>query len=147
LGVFYKKKEYYTGLTISNLFQRSIHFGKFDYNYVRYRHCSLLGGTSFNLGQEYYIAPSLLLNATVNGLYQGEFATRVSFKDEFWLAATYRSPQIAALMIGMRSQQLYIAYTYEYNFAARSFGFGAHELCLIYRLGDTERRYRWLIRY
>jgi len=148
LGVFYKIQEYYAGLTASNLFQRSIQFGKFDYNYVMYRHYSLLGGTSFNIGQDYYIAPSILLKATVNNLYQGELSARFSYRDDMWLAATYRSPQIAALMIGLRSNKLYFAYTYEYNFnAIRTFSFGAHELCMIYRMGDTARRYRWLIRY
>lgn len=148
LGVFYKKKDYYAGLTVSNLFQRSIHFGEFDYNYVMYRHYYLLGGTSFDTGQESYVAPSFLLKATANGLYQGEFSARFSYKDDVWLTATYRTPQIAALMLGIRAQKLYIAYTYEYNFdAIRFYSFGAHELCLVYRIGDTQRRYRWLIRY
>jgi type IX secretion system PorP/SprF family membrane protein len=148
LGVFYKKEEYYVGLTVSNLFQRSIHFGEFDYNYVMYRHYFLLGGTSFNVGAESYIAPAVLLKATSNRMYQGELSTRFSFRDDIWLAVTYRTPQIAALMFGVRYQKFFIGYTYEYNFnTIRTYSFGAHELCLIYRLGDTARRYRWLIRY
>jgi len=148
LGVFYKKKEYYIGLTASNLFQRSINLGEIDYNYVLYRHYFLLGGTSFDVGQNTYVAPEFLLKTTSNGMYQGEFSTRVSYRDDFWMAVTYRTPQIAALMVGMRTRELFISYTYEYNFSAtRSFSFGAHELCLTYRMGDTARRYRWLIRY
>ncbi|MDR1172189.1 MAG: type IX secretion system membrane protein PorP/SprF [Bacteroidales bacterium] len=148
LGVFYKEKEYYVGLTVSNLFQRSIHFGEFDYNYVMYRHYFLLGGTRFNTGPESYIAPAFLLKATSNRMYQGEFSARFSYRDDIWLAATYRTPQIAALMFGVRYQNFLIGYTYEYNFnTIRTYSFGAHELCLIYRLGDTARRYRWLIRY
>ena len=148
LGVFYKKQEYYIGLTVSNLFQRSLHFGEFDYNYVLYRHYFLLGGTSFDVGSESYIAPSFLIKATSNKMYQGEFSARFSYQDNVWLAATYRTPQIAALMLGVRANNLLIGYTYEYNFnTIRSYSFGAHELCLIYRIGDTARRYRWLIRY
>ena len=148
LGVFYKRQEYYTGLTVSNLFQRSIHFGEFDYHYVLYRHYTLLGGTNFNAGSDSYIAPSFLLKATSNKLLQGEFSTRFSYKDDIWLAATYRSPKIAALMLGIRTQKLFIAYTYEYNFdIIHTFSFGAHELCLVYQMGDTARRYRWMIRY
>jgi len=147
LGVFYKKQEYYIGLTASNLFQRSIRFGEFGYNYVLYRHYFLLGGTSFDAGVDAYIAPAFLLKAT-NGLYQGEFSTRYSYKDDFWLALTYRTPQVAALMVGIRARELFISYTYEYNLnTIRSFSFGAHELCLTYRIGDTKRRYPWLIRY
>jgi len=148
LGVFYTKQEYYAGLTVSNLFQRSIHFGKFDYNYIMYRHYFLLGGTSFDVGAEAYIAPSFLLKATSNGMYQGEFSTRFSYKDDFWLGVSYRTPQIAVLMAGFRSKNLFIGYAYEYNFdTIRSYSYGAHELNLVYRLGDTARRYRWLIRY
>ena len=148
LGVFYTKQEYYAGLTVSNLFQRSIHFGKFDYNYVMYRHYFLLGGTSFNVGTDAYIAPSFLLKATSNGMYQGEFSTRLSYKDDVWIGISYRTPQIAVLLTGFRTRNLFIGYAYEYNFnTIRSYSYGAHELNLIYRFGDTERRYRWLIRY
>ena len=148
LGVFYRKQEYYAGLTVSNLFQRSIHFGTFDYHYVMHRHYYLLGGTSFNVGEDTYLATSILLKATSNKLFQGELSTRFSFMDNFWLAATYRTPQIAALMIGVRAEKVYVAYAYEYNFSGiRTFSFGAHEICVVYRIGDTERRYPWLIRY
>lgn len=148
MGALYKKQEYYIGLTISNLFQRSIRFGEFDYNYILYRHYFLHGGTSFDVGMESYVAPAFLIKATSNGLLQGEVSTRYSFRDDFWIAAAWRSPQIAALMVGIRNQNLFISYTYEYNFNhMSSFSFGAHELNLICRIGDTARRYRWLIRY
>ena len=148
LGVFYKNQAHYAGLTVANLFQRSIHFGTFDYHYVMYRHYYLLGGTSFNMGQDAYIAPSILLKATSNRLVQGEFSTRFSFKDDFWIGATYRTPQIAALMLGVRAEKVFVSYAYEYNFGAiRTFSFGAHEICVVYRLGDSSRRYNWLIRY
>jgi len=148
LGICYIKQEYYIGLTASNLFQRSIRFGEYNNNFILYRHYFLHGGTSFDVGMEGYVAPAFLLKATSNGVYQGEISTRYSYKDDFWLAGSWRTPQIAALMIGMRSKNIFISYTYEYNFnISRSFSFGAHELSLIYRMGDTARRYRWLIRY
>jgi len=148
MGVFYKKNEYYVGLTVSNLFQRSLHFGELDYNYVMYRHFFLLGGTSFDVGKDSYIAPAILLKATSNRMYQGEFSARYSYNDDFWLAVSYRTPQIAALMAGIRARNLFFGYTYEYNFdTIRSYSFGAHEFSVIYRIGDTARRYNWLIRY
>ncbi len=148
LGVFYKRKEYYAGLTVSNLFQRSINLGEFDYNYVMYRHYFLLGGTSFDVGTDAYIAPTVLFKATSNGMYQGEIAARFSFRDDIWIAASYRTPKIAGLMLGVRAKKLFISYTYEFNFdSIRSYSMGSQEICLIYRLGDTARRYRWLIRY
>jgi len=148
LGVFYKKQDYYIGLTASNLFQRSIRFGEFDYNFVLYQHFFLLGGTSYDVGTQSYVAPSFLFKATSNGLYQGEISLRYSYNDDFWLATTFRTPKVTALMAGIRAKNLFISYTYEYNFnPMRSFSFGAHELNLIYRMGDATRRYRWLIRY
>ncbi len=148
LGIFYKKEAYYAGLTVSNLFQRSLNFGEFDYNYVMYRHYFLLGGTSFDVGKEAYIAPSFLVKATSNRMYQAEIATRFSYKDDVWMAVSYRTPKIAALMVGVRAGKLFFGYTYEYNFdTIRSYSYGSQELCVIYRIGDTARRYRWLIRY
>jgi len=148
LGIFYKKQNYYAGLTVSNLFQRALHFGEFDYNYIIYRHYFLLAGTSFDVGAESYLAPTVLLKATSNGVYNGEFSVRFSYKDDIWMAATYRTPQIAALTIGIRAKALFFGYTCEYNFSTIGiYNFLAHEFGLIYRMGDTERRYRWLVRY
>ena len=148
LGALYKKDNHYVGLTVSNLFQKSVHFGKFDYNHVMYRQYLLLGGTIFDVGENAYIAPSVLIKATSNRVFQGEFATRFSYKDDIWIAASYRTPQVAALMIGIRAKNVFIGYTYEYNFnSIRNVSYGAQEVSLIYRIGDTARRYRWLIRY
>ena len=148
VGIFYRKTNYYAGFTATNLFQRTIRIGEYDNNFILYRHYFLHGGTSFDTGVNAYVAPSFLLKATSNGLYQGEFTMRYSYKDDFWMAASWRTPQIAALMIGMHSKNLFVSYSYEYNFnIMRSFSFGAHELTLIYSIGDTERRYRWKIRY
>lgn len=148
LGVFYKNREHFLGLTVSNLFQRSVHFGEIDYKLVYHRHFYLLGGTSFDIGDNSYIAPSFLLKVASNRMYQNEFSVRVSHKDDVWMAFTYRTPQVVALMFGTSIHNFIIAYTYEYNFSAlRSFSLGAHEVCLIYRIGDTSRRSRWLVRY
>ena len=148
LGVFYKKEAYYAGLTVSNLFQRSLNFGEFDYDYVIYRHYFLHGGTSFDVGENAYIAPSFLVKATSNQMYQAEVAARFSYKDDIWTAVSYRSPKVAALMIGVRAGSLFFGYTYEYNFnTIHNYSFGSQELCVVYRIGDTARRYRWLIRY
>lgn len=148
LGVFYKRQKYYIGLTAANLFQRSIRFGEFDYRYVLYRHYYLLGGTEFDISNTSCIAPSVLIKATSNGIYQGELSIRYAYNDDFWVAASWRSPQIAAFTAGMRAKRLYIGYTYEYNLSPmRTIGYGAHELNLIYRMGDSARRYPWRIRY
>jgi len=148
LGIFYKKDEHYIGLTASNLFQRSIRFGEFDHYHIMYRHFFLLGGTSFDIGQYSYIAPAFLLKATSNKMYQGEFSMRFSHRDDAWIALTYRTPQIASMMFGMHAKNLIICYTFEYNFnILQTYSFGAHELCVIYRLGSMQRRYQRLIGY
>ncbi len=148
LGIFYKKSHYYAGLTISNLFQRSINVGEFDYNYVMYRHYFLLGGTSFDVGENSYIAPSFLFKFASNNVYQGDITLRYSYKDDAWLAVSYRSPQAVICMVGVRAKKLFIGYSYEYNFSnIRHYSWGTQEVNLIYRIGDTARRYRWLIRY
>lgn len=148
LGVVYRNNESYAGITVSNLFQRTLHFGAFNYDYVMYRHYFLLAGTKLYLNDDSYVAPSALLKATANKIFQAEFAARYSHRDDIWIALSYRSPKIAAMMIGVRAQKLLLGYTYEYNFGEiRAHSFGSHELCIIFRIGDSVRRYPWLIRY
>jgi type IX secretion system PorP/SprF family membrane protein len=148
LGVVYRKGEYYLGLTASNLFQRSINFGEFDYDYVMYRHYYLLGGTTYNIGRNASLSPSFLAKMTSNHVYQAEIGTRFAYKDDAWIAVSYRTPNIAALMVGVRAGKIYIGYAYEYYFGSiRQLSKGNQEINLIYRIGDPTRRYRFQTRY
>jgi type IX secretion system PorP/SprF family membrane protein len=150
LGIMYRYKDHYIGITASNLFQRSLHFGEFDYNYILYRHYYLLGGTTVDLGRTAFsFAPSFLAKMTSNKVYQAEISTRFIYKNEdVWLAFSYRTPNIASVMVGVRAGHLHIGYAYEYNFGSiRTLSKGSQEVVLVYRIGDTSRRYRWLERY
>jgi type IX secretion system PorP/SprF family membrane protein len=148
LGVLYRYKAYYVGLTASNLFQRSINFGEFDYDYVLYRHFFLLAGTSFEVGNKFSFSPSLLAKMTSNSVYQAEIAAQVSYKEDVWLTLAYRTPDIASLMVGFRAGKVFIGYAYEYNFSVvRTFSKGSQEISLLYRIGDPVRRYKWGTRF
>jgi type IX secretion system PorP/SprF family membrane protein len=150
LGVMYRHKDHYIGITASNLFQRSFHFKEFDYNYILYRHYYLLGGTTVDLGRTAFsFAPSFLAKMTSNKVYQAEISTRFIYKNEdAWLAFSYRTPNIASVTIGVRTGHIYIGYAYEYNFGSiRTLSKGSQEIMLVYRIGDTSKRYRWKERF
>ncbi|MDR0713057.1 MAG: PorP/SprF family type IX secretion system membrane protein [Bacteroidales bacterium] len=148
LGILYRYKAYYVGLTASNLFQRSINYGEFDYNYVLYRHYFLLAGTSFEFNNKFSFSPSLLAKMTSNGVYQAEIAAQTSYKEDIWLALAYRTPSVASMMIGFRAGNVFIGYAYEYNFnAVRTFSKGSQEIVILYRIGDPVRRYSWGTRF
>jgi type IX secretion system PorP/SprF family membrane protein len=148
LGVVYRKGTSYVGLTASNLFQRSLNFGEFDYDYVLYRHYYLLGGTNIEAGRNISFAPSFLAKMTSNLVYQAEIATQIDYRDDGWLAVAYRTPDVTSLTIGVRAGKVYIGYCYEYHFGSiRSLSRGSQEICVLYRIGDTARRYRWTTRY
>ena len=146
LGAVYRYKSSYVGLTASNLFQRSFQFkrNEFDYDYVMYRHYFLMAGSTIELNNDYLFTPSLLAKVTSNGVYQAEISTMLAFRDDVWLAFSYRTPNIASAMIGFRAGKVYAGYAYEYNFGSiRTISNGRQELVLMYRIGDPTRRYRW----
>jgi type IX secretion system PorP/SprF family membrane protein len=145
LGAVYRYKSSYVGLTASNLFQRSIKFrNEFDYDYVMYRHYFLMAGSTVEFNNNFLFSPSLLAKVTSNGVYQAEISTMLAYRDDVWLAFSYRTPSIASAMLGFRAGKVYVGYAYEYNFnSIRTISKGSQELVLMYRIGDPIRRYRW----
>lgn len=149
-GIFWSAREFYLGVSASQLFQSVLKFGSGDMGNVRMlRHYYLMGGYRFiNQFTGFEFEPSFLLKTTEQFLPQGDISFKVYYREDYWAGISYRTNGALAAMFGVRSDHYYIGYAYDYALSSiRKYNFGSHEILLSVKFGDNARRYRWLNRY
>lgn len=149
VGIFWQDPKYFIGFSISNLAQTSIKIGGNDIpGYETFRHYWLMGGYRFHLTENIDIEPLTLLKTTENWNPQGDFTVKLYYDNLFWGGLSYRTDQSAILLMGVRIDNLYFGYSFDWAFSEIGhFNYGSHEIILSVKLGDNARRYKWLNRY
>jgi len=139
----------YCGLSVANLFQSQIKIGsEKNYDYRLYRHYFLMAGKSFNENNTFSYEPSILLRGTEKMIFQADLQMRVYYNRDYYLGLCYRTGSAIGTMIGLKWDRFYFSYVFDYNLTPlQQHTFGSHEINLAYKIGDSARRYRWLIRY
>ncbi len=146
-GMFFQDRDYFIGASISNLLQNSVRIGG-DEIPDTYRHYWIMGGYRFHLTQNLDLEPLTLLKTTENWNPQGDFTVKVHYDELFWGGLSYRTNQSVVLLMGVRVDNLYFGYSFDWAFSdIGHFNYGSHEITLSVKLGDNARRYRWLNRY
>jgi type IX secretion system PorP/SprF family membrane protein len=131
------------------LFQSNLKLGSTDLGKLKlYRHYYLMGGYKFSLNNDFKIEPSTLVKSTENFLPQIDLTTKVYYQDEYWAGLTYRTSGSVGAMFGIKVNQAYMGYAYDYSLSnIRKYSFGSHEIFLSLKFGSSARRYRWTNRY
>jgi len=148
-GMFFQDRNYFIGASISNLIQNSVKIGGNEIaDFRTYRHYWVMGGYRFNLTQNLDLEPLTLLKTTENWNPQGDFTLKLHYDELFWGGLSYRTNQSVILLLGVRVDNLYFGYSFDWAFSEIGhFNYGSHEITLSVKLGDNARRYRWLNRY
>jgi type IX secretion system PorP/SprF family membrane protein len=148
-GMFFQDPNYFVGVSISNLMQSAVRIGGNEIaGFQTYRHYWVMGGYRFNVSQNIDIEPATLLKTTENWNPQGDFTVKVYYDELFWGGLSYRTNQSVILLLGVRIDNLYFGYSFDWAFSEIGhFNYGSHEITLSVKLGDNARRYRWLNRY
>ena len=152
VGVLFSGNNFYAGLSITSLFQSSIQFGggNSETAYRLLRQYYIVGGYRYQpYRSDYAIEPSILFTTTERLQLNADFNVKGYYKDNYWVGVSVRTSGAVVTMIGMKYQQFYFGYAYDYNFSDVSniSSAGSHELMIGLKLGDSARRYRWLNRF
>jgi len=149
MGIFYTEESYYGGISINQLFQSSIQFGKSDYTEYRlYRHYYITGGYVYKINREISIEPCMLLKVTKTSNPQLDLSTKVNFKEDYWGGISFRTGSAFVLFGGVAVDNYSFGYAFDYNLTSiRKHSFGSHEVMLAIKFGDNARRFRWLHRF
>jgi len=107
-----------------------------------------MGGYSFPVGDDYELEPSILIKGTEKLTVQADLTAKLTYKQDYWFGATYRTSGALIAMAGVRFNQLYLGYSFDYTLSSiRKYSWGSHEIVIALKFGDSARRYRWLNRY
>ncbi|KPK81262.1 MAG: hypothetical protein AMS27_15625 [Bacteroides sp. SM23_62_1] len=149
VGIYYSDPKMYAGLSASQLFQSSLKFGNRGYeNYRLKRHYYLMGGYNFDVSDDMILEPSLLVKASEGWSFQADIGAKMYFMEDYWGGLMFRTGGALVLIGGVKIDKFYIGYAFDYTLSSMmKHSFGSHEFMLALKLGDSARRYRWLIRY
>ncbi len=149
LGFYISDPRYYAGVSVNQLFQSYLRLGNRQFDeFKMIRHYYLLGGYRFEIMNDYFIEPSVLLKGTEKKAFQADIGTKLQYSNDFWAGLVYRTGGTLIVHAGVRVKQLYLGYAFDYMLSAiQKHTFGSHEIVIAVKLGDNARRYRWLNRY
>ena len=148
-GVYYSDPKFYVGMSVAQLFQSSLKFGKRGYdNYKLKRHYYLMSGYNIDVSEDIIIEPNILLKTTGDKNLQMDLGAKVFFREDYWGGLTFRTGSALIIMGGVKVDKFYFGYAFDYNLTSiQRYSYGSHEFMFAVKFGDTARRYRWLIRY
>jgi type IX secretion system PorP/SprF family membrane protein len=147
LGFNYSKDNLYAGLSIDNI-MKVVSFGMEQFDNSSQRLFDLIGGIHLEISKDMEIEPSIYLKSSDFIAFQGEINAKLTLDKSYWIGFTYRTIKSTSIQIGLKIKRVYIGYAYDYSFIAlQKNTCGTHELMLALKLGDNNKRYRWLERY
>ncbi len=149
VGIYYSDPRSYVGFSVSDLFQASFKFGKEGYdNFRLLRHYYAIGGYNFDLNDYLIFEPSALIKASEVWSFQADITAKMYIYDDYWAGLSYRTGGALIVMGGLRVDKFFFGYAFDYTLSSiQRHSFGSHEFILAIKLGDSARRYKWLIRY
>lgn len=152
VGILVSKSNFYAGLSATSLFQSAIQFGSGNAEtaYRLLRQYYIVGGYRIEpYRSDYAVEPSILFTTNERMQFGTDFNIKGYFKQDYWLGLSFRSSGAIVTMFGVRYQQFYFGYAFDYNFNdVSTLGRGgSHELMIGLKIGDSARRYRWLNRF
>jgi len=151
-GVYYSDPKLYVGLSASQLFGAALKFGQANYdNFKLLRHYFLIGGYNFSISDYLILEPSILLKTSELWNPQMDLSAKAYIYDDYWAGMSYRTGAQAGALIfmgGLRVDKFFFGYAFDYTLSSiMRHSFGSHEFMIAMKLGDSARRYKWLIRY
>ena len=150
-GASYTTSKYYVGFAMTNLLRGSLLFtdtsktGRTELgNYY------LTGSIKFPLAPDWTLEPSVLLKSSDMFFksFQADITSRFYYKNDYWIGLSWRTGDAIIVMMGLKYDHFYFAYAYDITLTdIRQQSFGTHELTLVFKFGESARRYRWLNAY
>jgi type IX secretion system PorP/SprF family membrane protein len=149
-GAIYTTKDYYVGLSVSQLMQSSIQFGNSGTSdaYRLYRHYYLHGGYTYAINRDYVLQSYALLKTSKTAHPQLDIGSKVMIQNEYWAGLSFRTGSAFIIMGGVTVDKYSFGYAFDYNLSSISqHSFGSHEVMIAIKFGDNANKFKWLNRF
>lgn len=148
-GVYFMTPNAWVGFTVDQLFESVLKFGDAGYDpLIMERNYSLMGGYDYQVNRDVIITPSAYIKFAENGKLQADFSGKFYYKQSYWGGVTFRTGHALIVMAGVSVDRLVFGYAFDIGLnSIMKHSFGTHEFTFIAKLGDYQRRNRWLTRF
>ena len=134
-GAYYFSDRHYLGISIPTLiaYEKGQKFSV-DLSAASFlrRHYLLTGGIVLDAGENVKLKPSFLLKYVSNAPLEGDINFSALFKEQFWVGASYRTGDAAAIILEYQSNAFFrIGYSYDITVSKlRGYQNGSHEIMI-----------------
>ncbi len=149
VGIFYMQREFYGGLSVSQVLGSSVKFGETgDGTYELKRHYYLIGGYDYQINNDFKLEPSFLLKVAEFTSTQLDIQAKVTYLRNYWGGLGFRTGSAMIIFAGLKVDKYHFGYAFDYNFGSiMKHTYGSHEVFLSIKFGENARRYKWLNTY
>ncbi|HBX52507.1 MAG: hypothetical protein A2275_03290 [Bacteroidetes bacterium RIFOXYA12_FULL_35_11] len=141
-GAYFYSDRYWAGLSVAQLFQWKADIGQSVNDNKMVRHYFLTAGYRIDLTKsvkDFELEPSLLVKATeMRSPMQLDINLKGYYKKNYWLGFSYRTQDAVMVLLGVKYQQYYIGYAFDYtlsNISNYAKG-GSHEIMIGINIGE-----------
>jgi len=148
-GLHLLNPRYTFGFSADQLFGAAAKLGNEAYKkFEMKRHYYVFGTYTFTDMRYHELEPSVLIKMSEQLEPQLDIGVTYIYNQALWAGITYRTCGVLITNIGVKYQNLWIGYAFDFSFQEiQRLTYGSHELTIALRFGDSSRRYRWLDRY
>ena len=148
-GVYFNARNYWVGFSVDQMFESILKFGDAGYDqFVMERNYYLMGGYDFEINRDLILSPTTLVKYAENGKLQADISGKFFFQQMYWGGLTYRTGQTIIVMAGVSVDRFIFGYAFDIGLnSIMKHSFGTHEFTFVAKIGNQERRYRWLNRF
>lgn len=137
-GIYFSQTEkFYAGFSVLNLFEIKKDLFALS-NRIKNpikRTYYFNGGYFFNLGRDFGVEPSVLMQFQETTPLQVDINARFSYKKMIWLGASYRIKDAVVMMFVFNMKKFAIGYSYDLTLSdIKKHSYGSHEINLTYRI-------------
>jgi len=138
-GVYLYGRNFYTGFSVSNMFQSSFNtpISGSPYPNSEYRNYYGTGAYRFNImNNDWQLEPSFLIRKMESQTNMTDVTTRILYLENTWTSLTYRTNGTAIFGFGFGANNMHISYSYDHTFAGEimQYTYGTHELGITFRI-------------
>ncbi len=149
LGVYYRNKKFFTGISVNHLIDTQFNFGIADLRNSLEPNFYLLGGYDYDVTYNLVITPSILVKSDFN-TYSFDVSAIATYNEKMWGGISFRQSEAAIFMLGyslFKDNSLKFGYAFDYiiqNQEAKQAT--SHEILLSYSMPVSPFGSRKIIR-
>jgi type IX secretion system PorP/SprF family membrane protein len=145
-GVYLYGQNFYTGFSVSNMFQSSFNTSVTGspYGNIGFRNYYGMGAYRFNIiNNDWELEPSFLIRKTQFQSSMTDLTTRIFYLENTWTGLTYRTNGTAIFAFGFGANNIHICYSYDHTFSGEimRYTYGTHEIGITFKIAtlSTDR--------